>query len=416
MLLIIFLLGLALRVLWIASLDNRVDDWGEEGVKEAAWSLIEGRGYSMPRSVSCYPGDTPLYSWREPGFSLILVPVFRLFGENYLAVKILLAILSSLTAVFTYLLGRDLFDSEPVARLAAFGMAVLPESIHWTGYLTPESVTIFVLILPVFFLVRGLRRPAPVNPAAAGLLLGVAALTRAQAIVLMPFLLAAYFIGRRDPRRAGREVFLAGGLALLVFSPWVIRNYRIHKQLVVMPTVAGEVLYIANNPGAVRMMKTPAGFFHGEEPERRFIGRSELEISRWYRRAALGFILSRPGDYARLAADRFVRFWRFYPHRGVGVSGRYYNILHLLVSLLTSGVAITLFLPGVFLSRRHWRRTLIPLVLVVVFSTLTVMARATIRYRLPLMPYVMIFAAFAFVRLVEWRRRGPVPREVGHVA
>jgi 4-amino-4-deoxy-L-arabinose transferase-like glycosyltransferase len=403
-LLIIFLVALALRVAWIATLNNKVDEWGEEGVKEAAWSIIEGRGYSMPRSVSLYPGNQPLYAWREPAFSFLLVPVFFFFGENYLAAKILLAVLGSLAAVLLYLLGRETFDSEAIGTTAAFTFAVLPEIIYWNGYLTPETLTIFMLLLPVLFLTRSVKNPSFLNIFSAGSLLGLAALTRAQTILLTPFLLFSFILVCRDKGRALRNAGLMLLFFGLVFSPWVIRNYAIFHRPVVVPTVTGEVFYIANNPGALREMDKPAGFFHGEDASL-FKNMSEVEICSWYRNEAFKFIFTHPRDYLKLVGNRFVRFWRFYPHLGTGIKGNLYNVYHFWLSILTSGAIITLSVIGAVFSLKDRRRSLILITLIVSFSALTILGRATIRYRLPIMPYLILFAAYAVCNIIP-RKKG----------
>ena len=398
--LIIFLLALALRVIWIATLNNTVDEWKEEGVKEAAWSIIEGRGYSMPRSVSIYPGTEPLYAWREPGFTFFLVPVFFLFGENYLVAKLLLALLGSLAVILLYHLGRETFNSEKVGMAAALTALFLPELIYWSGYLSPESLTVFILLPPVIFLTRSVRKDSFFNIFITGLLFGVAALTRAQTILITPLLLFSFILVCRDKRRALRSAGLMLLFFGLIFSPWVIRNYAIFHQPVVIPTVTGEVLYIANNPGALREINEPTAFFHGEDLSL-FKDKSELEICRWYRKEALKFILTRPGDYLKLVGNRFVRFWRLYPHLGTGITGSLYNIFHFWLSLLTSGVIIILSFFGVIFSLKEWRRTLILITLILSFSTLTILGRAAIRYRLPIMPYMILFAVYAVYHVIS---------------
>jgi len=398
-LLIIFLLALALRVAWIATLNNNIDEWKEEGVKEAAWSIIEGRGYSMPRSAIGYPGtEPPLYSLREPLFSFFLVPVFFFFGENYLIAKLLLAILGSLVAVLLYGLGKDIFGSEKVALTAAFTTAFLPELIYWNGYLTPETLNLFMLILPIFFLTKSLKNPSRSNIFLSGLFLGLAALTRAQAIIIAPFLLLSFVLVQRDRLRAFRNACLIFLFFALTFSPWVIRNFAIHHRLVIIPTTTGQAFYVANNLGTVKEIGKPAGLFH-EEDMSLFKGMSEVDIYNWYRREAFKFIFSHPKDYLKLVIDRFFRFWRFYPHVGLGVEGSLYDMAHFWVSILTSGAVITLFVVGGILSLKNWRQNLLLLFLIISFSTLTILGRVAIRYRLPIMPYVILFASYAFYRI-----------------
>ena len=404
--LIIFLLALALRVAWIATLNNTVDEWKEEGVKEAAWSIIEGRGYSMPRHVISYPGtEPPLYSLREPMLSFFLVPIFFLFGENYLIVKFLLAILGSFTAVLLYGLGKEIFGSEKVALTAALAAACLPELIYWSGYITPETLSVFMLILPIFFLTRSLKNPSRSNIFFAGFFLGLAALTRAQTIIIAPFLLLSFVLVQRYRLKAFRNACFIFLFFTLTFSPWVIRNFAIHHRLVIIPTTAGQALYVANNSGVVEKIGEQAGVFHKQDFSF-FKGMSEIDIYNWYRREVFQFIFSHPKDYIKLVVDRFFRFWRFYPHIGLGIEGSLYSMAHFWVSILTSGVAIGLFVVGGALSLKNWRRSFLLLALIISFSILTILGRVAIRYRLPIMPYVVLFASYAFYRIFPQLGKG----------
>ncbi|MBA2123567.1 hypothetical protein B9J78_01285 [bacterium Unc6] len=401
---VIFLLALALRLVWIATLDNTVDEWNEEGVKEAAWSIIQGRGYSMPRSVSIYPGTEPLYSWREPGFTLFLVPVFFFFGENYLVAKILLAILGSLSAVLLYRIGQNTFNSTSIGMTSALVFGLLPESVFWSGYLARESFHVFMLMLPILFLTENFRNPSRWNLFLAGFFLGLAALTRAQTILITPLLLITFFLTQRDRTKAFRNTCFVFLIFMVTFSPWVIRNYAIHHRLVIIPTVTGEVFYIANNPAVVKKIDNHAGFFRSEDPSL-FEGMSEVEVHNWYRHQAFEFIFAHPKDYVRLVVNRFFRFWRFYPHLGAGVADHTYGKVHLWVSLLTSGIIIMLFVVGAFLSLKNWRQSLLLLTLVFSYSFLTILGRVVIRYRFPIMPYITLFAIYGIYQLWLFRKR-----------
>lgn len=285
-----------------------------------------------------------------------------------------------------------------LALTAAFTVAFLPKLIYWNGYLTPETLNVFMIILPVFFLTRSLKNPSLSNIFLSVFFLGLAALIRAQTIIIAPFLLLSFVLVQRDRLRAFRNACLIFLFFTLTFSPWVIRNFAIHHRLVVIPTTTGQAFYVANNPGTAREIGKPAGLFRGDDLSL-FKGMSEIDIYTWYRREAFKFIFSHPKDYFRLVVDRFFRFWRFYPHVGLGVEGSLYGMAHFWASILTSGVVIMLFVAGGIFSLKNWRQSLLLLALIISFSTLTILGRVAIRYRLPIMPYVILFASYAFYRI-----------------
>jgi hypothetical protein len=185
-------------------------------------------------------------------------------------------------------------------------------------------------------------------------------------------------------------MFCAG---CLVIIPWTMRNYRIHHAFVLGSTEGGVVFYIANNEKA---LSEASGFYHGENIEE-FKGLSEVGIDRKFYEMGLNFVRRHPGIYLKLVADRFVRFWRFFPHTISG-PGEPYGKKHVIVSCLTEFPLILLGCVGFLFSLQSWRRFFLLYGFIIAFSAGTILIRATIRYRFAIMPLVIIFAVYA-VRL-----------------
>ena len=77
----------------------------------------------------------------------------------------------------------------------------------------------------------------------AGFALGLSALTRPDALALVP-LLAAPLWDRRHPRRAGLHLAASAGAGLLLaLAPWTIRNAFAFRELVLVNDAAGSAFY-----------------------------------------------------------------------------------------------------------------------------------------------------------------------------
>ena len=116
LLLLIFFIALGLRIGWVSVVNRNyrvMEENFQEGVKESAMSMLEGKGYAMPNR---YIDGPPLRSWREPGYTFFLIPIFFLFGVNYLVPRILFAILSSIICFFIYYTGKEIFNSEKLPK------------------------------------------------------------------------------------------------------------------------------------------------------------------------------------------------------------------------------------------------------------------------------------------------------------
>ena len=124
-----------------------------------------------------------------------------------------------------------------------------------------------------------------------------------------------------------------------------------------------------------------------------------LEADREYRRRALSFIRNNPLSSVKLMAMRFSHFWRLYPITN--------NVFQKSVAFATSGPVILFGLAGMILSISLWKKTLLLIGLIFTFNAVHTVFLCTLRYRIPIEPFFMIFAAFAvekFIMSLKQRR------------
>ncbi|HPC29531.1 MAG TPA: glycosyltransferase family 39 protein [bacterium] len=387
----IFFLALILRIGFISTLDNTVDVWGDWW-DELGWKLATGQGYWVNNP---YFSDGPVYySWRSPVFPLFLAGVYKLFGHSFLAAKICLAIVSSITCLLLFSLSKC-FMSERNSIIVALLYAVYPASIFWTGYLAPETLTVFLLTLGIYFAVISFYKRV-IFSVITGVVFGIAVLCRSTIIVLIPLVPIAYCIlsGKKALKKC-----LGFLLGLIVLVPWGIRNWMIHHSFVLVSTEGGVVFYIANNEYS---LSQESGFYHAENIGE-FRNLSEVETDKKFYRMAFDFIKKHPLTYLKLVWDRFIRLWRFYPHTISG-PGKNYNIIHQLISLLSEAPLIIFGFCGMLISLKRWRYFFIFYSIVIVYSGALILIRTTIRYRLPLMPIFLIFFVYFITELSKRKR------------
>jgi hypothetical protein len=115
-----------------------------------------------------------------------------------------------------------------------------------------------VLILLSFLtLTAAFRRESAKFALAAGLLSGVAALSRADAVALLgvPAIRLLWLRPVHTPART----FLAfvAGMSLAVL-PWIVRNYHLHGRIL-MSSASGQLLWAGNNPESTGTLWTRGG-------------------------------------------------------------------------------------------------------------------------------------------------------------
>jgi glycerol uptake facilitator-like aquaporin len=173
----------------------------------------------------------------EPAYPLFLALARTLVGSRMLPVQLVQCAVASLAAVFLYRLATTLTGRWRVGVLSAFLYAAYPLLIRHSADRTDAALMTLVLIA---FASEFARAQTPARSALAGAWLGLAVLTRTMTLPLIP--LAAMLEWRSHGWREAAVLTLT---ALVVISPYVVRNYRLNGALV--PTRSGLNLFLSNS-------------------------------------------------------------------------------------------------------------------------------------------------------------------------
>lgn len=217
---------------------------------------------------------------------------------------------------------------------------------------------------------------------------------------------------------------IAGGQWLGTEVPVGIRNYHVGGEFMISTSQLGPNLYIGNHPGAEGAYE-PLVPGHGSAAYERddvthlaenAMGRklSPGEVSDYWVRRSLEYIRKQPWDWLRLMGRKFLLTFsatEAADTESIEVYSDYSHILRVL-SWINFGVILPLGVFGAWLTRQHWRRlavlSAILLAMALAVTTFYVMAR----YRYPMVPIVILFAAAALsavpgLRGQNWRRWAP---------
>ncbi|MBI5178674.1 MAG: glycosyltransferase family 39 protein [Nitrospinae bacterium] len=182
-----------------------------------AKDVLEGRGLNLP--------------FNPPMVTFLLIALYKVFGYDYFAAKIVYALLGSLALIPVYWVARELFG-----KAVAFATILLCAGsftlIMLVGALNIENVYLFTLSVAVAAFValyreRGLAGKYPLAFAFVfGLCSAAALLTRSE----FALILAVFFVmgvlkrGWGRAHKAKVAVFAVIGLALAL-APYTYRNY-----------------------------------------------------------------------------------------------------------------------------------------------------------------------------------------------
>jgi len=369
-------LGLTLRVAYVLLLRNTT----AIGLSDAfqyhygANLLVDGEGF-----VAAFPyfwqGSLVQTAQHPPLYTIALAIPSAVGLRTVLDHQLWSCVMGTGTVAVLGMVGRDI-GGRRLGLIAASVAAVYPNLWVQDGLLAAETLAILTAALTLLAAYRLWTRRSFRAAVALGAACALAALTRAEAILFLPFTVVPILVFARD-ERARRRLALCGVAALVslvVLAPWILYNRaRFHQPsgtALDLALVQGncDAAYYGSTVGYYSQTCIPASTPTGDE----------TDADLYYRQVALRYVRANLARVPFVLLAREGRVWGYYhplqqarvesyiQGRDLGVEwaglGTYY--------LLVAGAAV-----GAVVGRRR---------------------------RIPLSPALALFATVAMAVAVTW--------------
>jgi hypothetical protein len=363
-----------------------------------AYSLATGKGYSSP-----FERDTGPTAWLAPIYPLLVAGLFKLFGiytrAAFLGAVILNILFSSAACVPIFYAAKRV-AGVGVASLSAWLWALFTNAVmipfEWIWDTSLSALLAATILWATLEVAESLRWRDWLGY---GLLWGVALMTNPALASLFPLLLGWLTYRTRHEGRwhLARPAF-AAALALLCCLPWTVRNYVVFHRFIPLRSNFGFELYVGNNENYDERHRTLPTAITYDREVLRYLRMGETAFMEEEKRKALRFITTHPRVELELTAKRFLDFW-------VGSPEPLYKFRET-DSLLIRGILLGGFLTslgallGVALLFFRRNKYAFPLAAFpVAFPLLYYLMHASLRYRHPIDPVVLLLTAIAAAAL-----------------
>lgn len=417
---LLFATALIVRFVYLVEIARKSPFWGHPYL-DAAYYLQWGR--------QILSGDLIGHEVfvRAPLYPYFLAFIGRLFGLTTTTVEIAQAILGALTCLLVALLGARAFDRR-TGLVAGWIACFHGPLVYWGGETLIETLLLPIILLSLWFVVRGRESWAVRDWVWSGLLAGLAGIARPTAMVLLPVVALGAFLhrpGAAPPRRTQLRLAaiacVSGGLILGLVS---LRNYAVGGDFVPVASHGGINFWTGNNARSDgKLVVVPEGIeitpeWRGKDNliamsvigAEKALGRKlkPSEVSSYWVRLTLDWVRTHPADVAKLYLRKVYYFWAGceYTNNEDIYSFRRFSVLLSVLMLplgsiyLPGAILMPLALFGMILCARQWRR-LFPLYGFVLATFLMVICFfVSSRHRLPIIPVALIFAAHGLLILI----------------
>ena len=247
----ILLAALAIRVAWVfATPDYRLVHDAIDYQRHAV-SIANGNGFA-----TAYGRET---AFRPPAYPIFLAFVYWIFGPSLEWARLANALVGTGIVALTGVIAWQLWGHRVALITMALGAVYIPLILVGQSVMS-EPLFVLCLLGAIACAIRGWAL-------AAGVLIGLAVLGRANALILL--LPLAWAVCRQVSPRGGRVpgagkgprpaliMLVACGLTIV---PWTIRNYVVLDHFVPVSTQLGSALAGTYNSEAMNNKENPAAW------------------------------------------------------------------------------------------------------------------------------------------------------------
>ena len=180
---------------------------------------LNARGFPADMAV-----DTLRYEGHQPPlYYLLATPLFVVSGGSLLLLRLLSLVLGGATVLFAGLCAQALFPGNSAVALAVAGfVAFLPQRLAMMAAVNNDALAEMLMALGLWLLMR--RRAAWL----AGIVIGLAVLTKATVYVLVPLAVFALLLRARRGRWNWHELWQLMTPILLLGALWWGRNLLVY--------------------------------------------------------------------------------------------------------------------------------------------------------------------------------------------
>jgi hypothetical protein len=391
-----------LRLVWLFYAQTvPVSDFND--YRTLAADLLDHRQFGYPERTSFF---LPMHP--------VLLSMLMLVSRSDLWLSHGTVLLSTASVALVYILGREVFSEDRPALLAASLVAFLPLFVLFSPVLATEHL---FLVLMLLGLIGVLKAKSWRGMVLSGVAIGLAALTRGEAVFYIPAIAVVIWFDRLRDRVVPRQRLLLivcfFGAFVGTLVPWTLRNATVIAPDAGLSASAGVNFYFAHNSSGIY------GYFPEGSP---LDGLPAAEASRLGWSLAFAYLqenplrlfsdvrvgireLFKPPDYALFWSTQQVEYrgdpnFRQKPLRFLGILGELNRVTAaMLVTLAVASLLAARWWPG-----RLWTVVLGPVVSVIVLRTVIYWAKP--RYRFFMDVILTLLAGVTIHLLLSVRRPG----------
>jgi len=163
--------------------------------------------------------------YSKPPFIALIIKIFTsIFGDNTYGVKIASNLFYTLSAIYVYLIARELFN-EKIAFLTGITFITIPGVSYLSEVISTDAFLVFFWSFSLYYFIKALKNDKWINWLLAGIGGGLGLLSKPTMII---FVISVVFYLLIDSRKTfkNKKLYVSMLLAAIIYIPNLIWNYH----------------------------------------------------------------------------------------------------------------------------------------------------------------------------------------------
>ncbi len=373
-LLLIFGLSLAMRVVFVLSLEDKFYFSDSLAYEDCAISILEGQGF----------GDFK----RAPLYPLWMASVYFLAGgKSLLVLRIMDSLMSALLSLVIYFLGKEIYG-RIAGSIAALISSFYPMFIFLAGLQYPTLLGTLLVTVGVYFAVMIFRKNQIYLSSLGGLFISLAALAIVPVgIVMIAAVFWLLFSTNLNLKHKIAHSCLMIAFIILPLLAWTTRNYVHHGKFIPVREDAVRKMLLFEENGVSNNSTA------GVQEKLMSMYQNPQTFSRHFKKNFVNFFRLAPSDSLKSADPNYNAGIHEKDKRITKANKFSQSQLSSLISAVTFGAIMGLAILGLLCSGKDFRKSLLLLTAILALAVTYSFYFGKMRYRIPVEPLMIVYAA-----------------------
>ncbi len=161
---------------------------------------------------------------QHPFFYHIIIAVFMKLGMEKIAGAVTLSLFSTLLTLFTYLLGKEMYNQE-VGLISAMLITFHPMIWFLSERILPDIPYVAMMTATAYYFIRWLKTNNTKMLYTTAILTGMSVFTKFPAVIMIPIFFITALLKKRHKLLINYKIYIGALLGIIAFSPYMIHSY-----------------------------------------------------------------------------------------------------------------------------------------------------------------------------------------------